>query len=59
MFKCDECKRVSEPREKQHKIVTQRRNVKYANGSDCSVGWEIVRESKLCEDCHDKSPFKI
>jgi len=48
MFKCEKCKRQSEPKEKAHKLVVQKRGKAYPNGS---VGWEIVKEIIVCGSC--------
>lgn len=55
MFRCSECGKVSEPRQPQNKVVIQRREKIYADGSK---GWEIVKEVALCDECYSESPFK-
>lgn len=64
MFRCEHCKKVSEPKEKPVTVVNQVRNVQYHNEffredefgnrkreKVDSFGTEIVKESKLCHEC--------
>lgn len=70
MFICSNCKQVSEPKEPQHKVVTQKRQREYNNinssftmndhiikTNSSSKGWEIVKEEALCSECFENSPF--
>lgn len=51
MFVCEKCKKQTEHKEKQFKIVVQIRQVVYP---DCgTAGWEIVKELKVCKECAD------
>lgn len=45
MFVCESCKKVTNPREPMHKVVTQTRPLQR--------GYEIVKEEKLCAACAD------
>ena len=59
MFRCDKCKKITKPGEKQHKKVIQTRKKEYHNedkwGNDkVSVGYETVKEINLCEKCAEK-----
>ena len=51
MFRCDRCKRITEPGEKQTKKVVKTRNKTYFNGKKETTGKEIVKEINLCEKC--------
>ena len=52
MFICQKCGRVTKPHEKAASLVVKKRPKKYPNGG---VGWEIVKEIKVCGDCNDGS----
>lgn len=59
MFKCEICKRVTKPREKQYKHIlkTRSKNYYYINkyGKErTSKGNEIVKEISVCEKCFQK-----
>jgi hypothetical protein len=53
MFRCEECGRVTQPREKQHRVVTGTRERVYAGRDDVGAGrgWEIVSEARVCGGC--------
>jgi len=51
MFRCEKCKRVSEPKEKCYRVVRKRRPKIYTNGEKISFGWEIEKEAVLCKKC--------
>ena len=53
MFRCDLCKKISEPGDRPTMIVTEKREKEYSNRSKkgkeiISKGWEIVQEKKCC-----------
>jgi len=51
MFKCEQCKRQTEPGETQFK----RRKYKILKDADGKkIGKEIVFEKKVCYHCHNK-----
>jgi hypothetical protein len=54
-FKCDDCGRVSEPREKMRRVPVEYRKQTYENRKGRNVklskGTEIVKEANLCEMC--------
>ena len=59
MYYCEACKKLVGPREPQNTVVMEKRRKEYVypvnleGGSfqRVSVGWEIVREAKVCGDC--------
>ena len=51
MFRCDKCKKVTEPREPRTLRVTQKRQKTYENATKVSHGWEIVKEEAVCRSC--------
>ena len=59
MFRCDKCKKITKPREKQTKKVVKTRTKtyyfedKYGNKKK-KDGHEIVKEINLCEKCAEK-----
>lgn len=48
MFICASCKKSSEPREPQTKVVIEKRAIIYDNGGR---GFETVREIAICHTC--------
>lgn len=63
MFKCNKCKRITEPGEKLNKMVTKIRERNYVNkilnkyGKEVekeSTGYEIVKEINVCDKCYDE-----
>ena len=52
MYKCEVCKKSTKHGTPEIKIVTEKRNVRYENGS---TGWEIVKEKKVCPNCAEKA----
>ena len=48
MFICEKCGRQTEPHQKQHRIITEKRPKIYEGGSE---GWEIVKELRACAFC--------
>lgn len=70
MFTCQQCGKTSEPKVSPVNVVTQTRPVSYVNEFERedengrvhkhvteSVGWEIVKEHKVCPTCAE--PFGI
>lgn len=61
MFKCDECRNVSEPGQTSRALVSRKRPRSYElldkEGRRIRVvsGWEIVREQRLCAQCYEKA----
>jgi hypothetical protein len=61
MFKCEACGGVSAPNEMSSVWVSRRRKRQYAlldkhgNRIGTSVGWEIVKEMRLCSGCHEEA----
>jgi hypothetical protein len=61
MFKCDECRNVSEPGQTSRALVSRKRQRSYElldkEGRRVRVvsGWEIVRERRLCAQCYEKA----
>ena len=61
MFKCQACGGVSAPKEQSRVWVADTRRKTYAlldkHGKRIgkSVGWEIVREVRLCAGCHEEA----
>lgn len=62
MFKCQECSKVSKPFDKPKKVVTKTRQKAYSKPDGRpvltkkrtpAVGWEIVEEVTVCEECYD------
>ena len=53
MYRCEKCKELTKPNEKQRLVVTSRRNRVYKDvlGFPIGHGWEIEKESKLCAPC--------
>jgi len=53
MFKCQKCKKLSAPGEKQKRVVVDTRKRFYTNhkGEPAGEGWEIVKEVALCSSC--------
>ncbi len=66
MYKCDNCKEVSNPGESLNKVVVETRQVVYENkvekgkGVDKTIkefitnGTEIVKEEKWCGECYER-----
>lgn len=60
MFRCEKCNKISKPREKMHKVITETREkvyenkIKTKNGESIkeTFGTEIVKEISLCENCY-------
>lgn len=48
MYKCEKCNKQVQANVPERKVVTEKRDVKYSNGSE---GWEIVKEIRVCPDC--------
>lgn len=61
MFTCEACGNVSAPKEQSRAWVSSTRRKTYAlldkHGKRIgkSVGWEIVREMRLCAGCHEEA----
>ena len=58
MFRCERCKRITKPGEKQHKKIVQTRQKTYVNidkrGKEKkTIGSEIVKEINICEECFE------
>lgn len=53
MHRCDLCKRLSQPGEKQRKVVAKYRDKTYYNHKNEAVGQgtEIAQEIAICGDC--------
>lgn len=56
MFKCEECGRITQAKEKQHKkVIKTRKKIYYYldkyEKERTSVGSEIVKEINVCEKC--------
>lgn len=60
MFHCHGCKKLSQPGEKPHRVIVEKRDRVYTRkmrdkGKEREVtvgrGWEIVREASLCAPC--------
>jgi len=51
MFICEQCGRQTEPREKMHKLIVEKREKVYPDGS---TGWEIARELSICHNCAEQ-----
>ena len=54
MFKCEKCKCITNPREKENKVVVNKRVKTYTNDGKTSEGWEIEKEIKVCEKCNEE-----
>lgn len=65
MYNCDNCKKTTSKNQPELRLVTERRSKSYGNTLrkqredgkftieyNNSEGWEIVKEQKLCFDCH-------
>ena len=50
MMRCQQCKKVTAPREKTARKVIKTRKKVYPNGSE---GWEIVKEIQVCKECKE------
>ncbi len=65
MFHCQQCGRLTKPKEKSHTLVTERRTRTYTNKVTkdftlryiTTTGSEIVKEVKVCQDCVDNPVF--
>lgn len=60
MFKCEECGKITQLGEKQHKkVIKTRKKIYYytdKNGKErTSTGSEIVKEINVCEKCANKN----
>lgn len=58
MFKCDNCGKTTEPREKMNLRTSKVRNKSYGVPSKKdkyieATGTEIVEQQKLCKECFD------
>lgn len=54
MFICEECHTVQPPRVKPILKVISTREVHYVNNDgDVSKGFEVVKEIKVCKECHE------
>ena len=53
MFKCQRCRRITEPGEKSTLIVTETREKVYPprKGDPGGSGFETVSEIQVCESC--------
>ena len=58
MFRCEKCKRITDPREPMTKKVVQtkdriytRIDKKTGERKEVGRGFEIVKEIKLCKEC--------
>ena len=56
MFNCEKCGETSKPREKQTKVVLEKRVIDYGipskkDKTKSAVGWEVVKEINVCERC--------
>lgn len=58
MYHCSNCNKLSKPREAVHKVVTQKRPMKYYGEDEetgltvvKAEGWEIVQEVIMCRSC--------
>lgn len=53
MFKCEDCGKVTQPNEKQVRVVVETRRKQYQNERREIVGEgvETVREKKVCGEC--------
>lgn len=49
MFKCEKCKKTSQPGEPSRRMVVETRQKSYPTGG--AIGWEIVRELVVCDPC--------
>jgi hypothetical protein len=58
MYKCQNCKCSSEPKETLNKVVVSKREVEYNNKIDDRVktsrGFETVKEINVCKKCVGK-----
>jgi hypothetical protein len=54
MFKCNKCHKVTKSREKQERVVVEKRDKEYWNGYKTSQGWEIKKEIFVCESCAEE-----
>ena len=48
MYRCEQCKKLSEPGEGSFKKVVKTRQVKYPEGT---IGTETVQELTVCQPC--------
>lgn len=63
MFLCEFANHITKPGQKMIKVVTQRRPMEYVNkvrgeeGTETKYtrGWEIVKETKVCEEHFNES----
>ena len=49
MFKCQGCKQTQSEKIRPHRVVAEKREQTYKEGTR---GWEIVREVNLCDKCY-------
>ena len=60
MFRCEECSKITQPNEKQHKKVVETREKTYKNEDKygnikTTKGFETVKEINICEECFQKT----
>lgn len=60
MFRCQQCNKSTKPNEKETKVVTKTRQVKYYDDKRdpsriTGSGYETVTELSMCEECTKKS----
>lgn len=55
MFKCDKCRRITEPGEAMTRVVVETRHRDYHNADGVLVGtgYETVREEQRCGRCKE------
>jgi len=51
MYRCEDCGRITNPGEKQNRIVVEKRERVYESLDKTSKGWEIVKEVVICDSC--------
>jgi hypothetical protein len=60
MYRCEECKRVTNPGEKQNRVVVEKREKIYSSNDNCtSKGFEIVKEKVVCGICFLSTSGKL
>ena len=58
-FRCEECDKSQEAGKTPNVVVVETRERKYNNRGSFSLGSEIVKEKKLCDDCVPETSDEI
>ena len=62
MIRCQLCNKVSNPREKTHEIILEKRSMNYENEIQAgrfkkirnSRGWETAKSIRVCDECYSE-----